>query len=67
MKDRLSRILQTAQIPQLAELEERVWCGRYCVASDDFSSDTVGAKALNLLRLQVQSDPTFCRPVGCLI
>lgn len=37
----------------LPQMTLHKWCGKYAVSSDMFSEQTVGAKSLNTLRLQV--------------
>jgi hypothetical protein len=41
------------QPPKLMQLEVHDWCGKWAIPSSEFDSGVVGAKSLNLQRLQV--------------
>jgi hypothetical protein len=45
----------------LAAIVAKQWCGKYAIASSEFTTDIVGSKSLNTTQLKASSGKPRCR------
>ena len=49
-----SESAQPSTGPGSVQLQSREWCGRYALPAGEFTAESVGAKSLNTIKLQVR-------------